>query len=281
MLELNHKELVIPGLTKTYRVMHITDSHIVSMDERDEGVVIIDGGAHHGKLVTAFGSKRYPVFTMDGITSKERFAKLCDDICAEPDCADLIVFTGDILDFFTDSAMEFLTAQLNRLPIPYLFVMGNHDSIFYPLGEEATRQRFAHLCSGNTEVQKVKLGELAVIGIDNARDRYTDEGLEQLKKALEGERYAILCQHIPLCTDAYYEHAMAAANCCYALGGQGVCADDSWKTVFAMIEAEDSPVRALMCGDCHREHVSYIGKAAMHTTALTARNAPALFTISG
>ena len=281
MLELNHKELVIPGLTKTYRIMHITDSHIVSLDERDEGVVIIDGGAHHGKLVTAFGSKRYPVFTMDGITSKERFAKLCDDICAEPDCADLIVLTGDILDFFTDSAMEFLTVQLNRLPIPYLFVMGNHDSIFYPLGEEATRQRFAHLCAGSTEVQKYKLGELAIIGIDNARDRYTDAGLTMLKEALEGEKYAILCQHIPLSTPEYHVDAMEKANRDLGLGGDGVCVDDSWKTMFALIEAEDSPVKALFCGDCHRDHESRLGKATMFTSPLNANNPPVLFTIHG
>ena len=48
MLELNHKELIIPGLTKTYRIMHITDAHVVVMDQRDEGVVIIDGGAADG-----------------------------------------------------------------------------------------------------------------------------------------------------------------------------------------------------------------------------------------
>ena len=280
-MELIHKDICIPGLENTYRVMHITDSHIVSLDERDEGVVIIDGGAHHGKLVTAFGSKRYPVFTVDGVTSKERFARLCDDICTEPDCADLIVFTGDILDFFTDSAMEFLTEQLNRLPIPYLFVMGNHDSIFYPLGEEATRQRFVHLCGGNTEVQKVKLGELAIIGIDNARDRYTDEDLEQLQKALEGEKYAILCQHIPLSTPEYHVDAMEKANRDLGLGGQGICVDDSWKTVFAIIEAEDSPVKALLCGDCHREHESRLGQAVMRTSVLNAANPPVLFYIHG
>ena len=278
-MELIHKELLIPGLKQTYRVMHITDSHIVKMDHRDDGVVIVDDGAHHGKLVTAFGSKRYPVFNIDGITSEERFAALCDNIRKEPDCADLLVFTGDILDFFTESGIEFLTEQLNSLPIPYLFVMGNHDSIFAPTGEETTRQRFAHLCGGNTEVQKVTLGELAFIGIDNARDRYTEDGLRQLKEALEGEKYAILCQHIPLSTPAYHLDAMEKANRDLALGGEGLCVDNSWRTVFALIEAEDSPVRALFCGDCHRDHMSYLGKAAMYTSPLNAKYPPVLFTI--
>lgn len=280
-MELIHKELVIPGLKQTYRVMHITDSHVVKMDARDEGVVIIDSGAHNGKLLTHFGSKRLEHFRKEGVTTEERFSALCESIRKEPDCADLIVFTGDILDFFTESGIEFLTEQLNSLPIPYLYVIGNHDSIFAPTGEEKTRQRFGHLCGGNTEVQKYKLGELAFIGIDNARDRYTESGLRQLSDALEGEKYAILCQHIPLSTPEYHIHAMAAANRDMGLGGDGVCADDSWKEVFGLIEAEDSPVKALFCGDCHRDHQSMLGKAVMFTSPFNAEYPPVLFTIHG
>ena len=280
-MELIHKELVIPGLRQTYRVMHITDSHVVKMDERDEGVVIIDGGPHNGKLVADFGSKRWEHFRKDGVTTEERFASLCESIRREPDCADLIVFTGDILDFFTESGIEFLTEQLNSLPIPYLYVIGNHDSIFAPTGEEKTRQRFAHLCGGNTEVQKYKLGELAFIGIDNARDCYTENGLRQLYAALEGENYAILCQHIPLSTPDYHIHAMAAANRDLGLGGDGVCVGNSWKTVFGLVGAEDSPVKALFCGDCHRDHQSMLGNAVMFTSPFNAEYPPVLFTIRG
>ena len=281
MLELNHKELVIPGLTKTYRIMHITDAHVVKMDWRDDSVIIVDEGAHHGKILSDFGSKRYNHFIIDGIPTVQRFEKMIDNICAEPNCADLIVFTGDILDFFTEAAVEFLTEQLARLPIPYMFVIGNHDSIFFPEGEEQTRQRFAHLCAGNTELQKYKLGELAIIGIDNARDRYTDKGLTEMKAALQDEQYAILCQHIPLSTEGYHESAMAAAGRDLGLGGQGVCVDDSWKEVFALITAEGSPIKALFCGDCHRDGVSYLGDMPQFTAPLNAENPPVLFTIHG
>lgn len=281
MLELIHKELVIPGLTGTYRIMHITDAHVVKMDERDNGVVIIDSGAHHGKLLTDFGKKRFCHFTKNGVTTAERFRHLCETIRENPDCADLIVFTGDILDFFTESALEFVAECLDKLPIPYVFVMGNHDSIFAPEGEEQTRQRFVDLCGGNTEVQKYKLGELAIIGIDNARDRYTEKGLQELEEALAGEKYAILCQHIPLSTDAYHEEAMRLVGADHGLGPQAVCVDDTWKVVFDRIAAADSPVKALFCGDCHREHSSRIGDAVMFTTPFTAEYPPVLFTVHG
>ena len=64
-------------------------------------------------------------------------------------------------------------------------------------------------------------------------------------------------------------------------GGDGVCVDDSWKTVFSLIEAEDSPVKALFCGDCHRDHQSQLGKATMFTSPLNANDPPVLFTIHG
>lgn len=281
MLELNHKELVIPGLTKTYRIMHITDAHVVKMDWRDDSVIIVDEGAHHGKILSDFGSKRYNHFIIDGIPTVQRFEKMIDNICAEPNCADLIVFTGDILDFFTEAAVEFLTEQLARLPIPYMFVIGNHDSIFFPEGEEQTRQRFAHLCAGNTELQKYKLGELAIIGIDNARDRYTEKGLTELEKALEGEEYAILCQHIPLSNEAYHEEAMRVVGVDHGLGPQAVCVDGTWKVVFDRIAAPGSPIKALFCGDCHRDHCSKIGDAVMFTSPYTAMYPPVLFHIHG
>lgn len=280
-MEFINKELRIPGLIGNYRVMHITDSHIVKMDHRDDSVVIVDSGAHHGKILSDFGAKRYNHFVVDGIPTVDRFENLIGRICAEPDCADLIVFTGDILDFYTEVGMEFLTEQLARLPIPFLFVIGNHDSIFFPDGEEKTRERFNHLCGGNTELQKYKLGELAFIGIDNARDRYTDSGLQQLRNALEGEKYAILCQHIPLSTEGYHEAAMAAAGRDLGLGGQGVCVGDSWKAVFDMITAPNTPIKAIFCGDCHRDGMSYLGEAMQFTAPLNAEKPPVLFTIHG
>lgn len=281
MMELIKRDVTIPGLRNTYRIMHITDAHVIAMDERDDGVVIVDGGPHNGKLVTVFGGKRLEHFTHNGVTTAERFRALCETIRDNPDCADLIVLTGDILDFFTHAALEFVTECLSILPIPYVYVMGNHDSIFYTEGEENTRRWFTSLCGGNTEIQKYKLGELAIIGIDNARDRYTEKGLAELEKALEGEEYAILCQHIPLSNEAYHEEAMRVVGVDHGLGPQSVCVDGTWKVVFDRIAAPGSPIKALFCGDCHRDHCSKIGDAVMFTTPYTAMYPPVLFHIHG
>jgi len=272
------KEIIVPGLQNTYRILHITDSHIVAMDHREEGY-IIEGGPHKGKFLTDFGKLRYEHFTYDGETTAQRFSDLCDAIRNHPDCADAIVFTGDILDFFTESAFDFMCENLKKLPIPYIFTLGNHDMIFSKRREEEVRGIFLEVCGGNTELQKYKLGELALIGIDNTRNYYTDEALNDLYVALAGEQHAVLFQHIPLSTNGYHEFSMAAGPKDWSLGNEGICIGDSWKKVFGLIEAEDTKIRALVCGDGHMEHESSIGGITQFVSPLGAKYPPVRFTV--
>lgn len=274
------KEFQIPGLKNTYRILHITDSHIVMMGHREEGY-IIKGGPHMGKKLTDFGDVRYEHFSRNGITSAQRFASLCDQIGANPTCADAIVFTGDILDFFTESAFDFMCENLKKIPIPYLFTLGNHDMIFSKMSDDQVRSKFTQLCGGNTEVQKLKLGELALIGIDNTRNYYSQQALLDLDQAMEGEEQVLLFQHIPLSTKEYHQMKVDLGEKDYALGNQGICEGDSWKVLFQKIEAPDSPIRALICGDCHVDHLSPLGNAVQFTSPFNASFPPVLFVVHG
>ena len=272
------KEIVIPGLQNTYRILHITDSHIVAMDQREEGY-IIEGGPHKGKFLTDFGRVRYEHFTYDGETTAQRFSDLCNAIQNNPGCADAIVFTGDILDFFTESAFEFMCRNLEKLPIPYMFTLGNHDMIFSKRSDEGIRSVFLKLCGGNTEVQKHRMNELALIGIDNTRNYYTEDALDALDDALRGERHVILFQHVPLSTQEYHAFSMAAGPKDWSLGNEGICIGDSWKRIFDLIEGPDSPIRALICGDGHLEHESSIGNITQFVSPLGADHPPVRFTL--
>lgn len=274
------KEITIPGLQNFYRILQVTDAHVVLMDERANDYVI-DEGAHTGKRLVDFGAKRYSHFTINGKPTAQLFSELCDRLHTAPDCADVIVFTGDILDFYTDAAFEFVCENLKKLPIPFMFTPGNHDMIFTSMTEDEVRTKFLDLCGGNTELQTHKLGELTLIGIDNTRDYYSDKALADLDEALAGQQNVLLFQHIPLSTKEYHDFAMALRNRDLALGDQGMCVGDSWKTVFARVTAPDSPIHAIICGDCHVDHVSYLGNAVQHTSALTAEYPPIRFTVHG
>lgn len=278
--EFLEKELTIPGLKNTYRILHITDSHIVMMDEREEGY-IIEGGPHKGRKLTDFGDVRLPHFTRNGITSASRFAGLCDQVKSEPDCADAIVFTGDILDFYTESAFDFMCENLKKLPIPYMFTPGNHDMIFSKMSDKEVREKFRELCGGDPELQKMNLGELALIGLDNIRNYYSDHTLCKLDSAMTGEDHVILFQHVPLSTKEYHQRKVDLGETDYSLGDQGICVGDSWKTMFQKITAPHSSIRALICGDAHVDHRSTLGNIVQYISPLNADYPPVRFTIHG
>ncbi|MBQ9544244.1 MAG: metallophosphoesterase [Clostridia bacterium] len=279
-LECTDKTVAVPGLKDTVRILHVTDSHIVLTDEREEGF-IIDDGPHKGKKLADFGKMRFDRFFIDGKSSAQRFAELCEAIGDDPDCADAVVFTGDIIDFFTPAAFEFMCENLKKITLPFMFVPGNHDMIFSKRSPDEMRRIFAPLCGGSTFVQKMKIGPLALIGIDNTDNFYHDEALEGLEKAMEGEENVVLFQHVPLSTDDLNRFTLSFQKKDWALGNNAICVGDSWRKIFSLIEAPDSKVRALICGDCHFDYSGPIGKATQFTSPLAAERPPVRFTFRG
>lgn len=285
-LNVIEKEILIPGLKNTYRILHVTDAHITMYVEDDEKTVI-RGGLNTGKhLVSGFASKRENTFTKNGITSNDGFAALCDSLAeAGADFVDLVLFTGDILDYYTDSAFAFMLMQLSKLPMPYMFVLGNHDWIFSHFTDQESLSLFSKtLCGGNYKCAKYKLGELTLVGTYNGDYFYDKETFSLIEKAIEGEEHVLLCQHVPINTpsfDAYRAELGHARN--VVIGAKDcLVKDDSYERIMALLEKEDCPIRALLCGDSHIEHTSNLtARVVQHVSPMLPGNAPVLFTVKG
>lgn len=277
--EFVRKEVIIPGLEKEYRILHITDSHVVMCNEK-EGEYIIEGDGYWGgtKLID-FYNLRHKHFRVNDVPTSVLFEKMCDELAATPDCADVIVFTGDILDFFTQSAFDFVKRNLDKLRTPYMFVIGNHDMIFSEKPESEIKSIFTALTGENPDLQKMKLGELTLIGVYDGPYYYPEKSLNDLVSALEGEDNVLLFQHVPLSTKEFHKYNADRNQPDWSIGDEGVCNGDGWKTVFNIVEAEDSPIKALICGDCHIDHESKLGNVPQYTSALNAENPPYLYVI--
>jgi hypothetical protein len=278
------KEIKIPGLKGSYRILHVTDAHIILWDERDEDTVITEG-YHAGKrLAFEYGPRRDRHFTIDGVTTNDRFAALCDYLKAEGTAvADVVVFTGDILDFYTDAAFEFMVENLNKLPMPYMFVMGNHDAIFSSVGEKKILERFDTLCGGSHKIQKLKLGELTLVGSYNVYYHYDSETLSLIASALEGAEHALMFQHVPINSPSLEEftesngfgNIVIGAPDCQNKGNSG-------QLFMALIDREDSPVRAVICGDSHYNYSGPLTeRIEQHVSPLLRDFPPVRFTVSG
>jgi len=275
------KEITIPGFKGQCRFLHITDSHITAWDDRIIGNVIASG-PHKDKRLIDFAAMRCEHFKRDGVATTERFAAMCDALAECPDCADAAVFTGDILDYYTEAAFDIMCENIAKLPMPFIFVPGNHDMIFSGLTESEIRARFEAICGGSTNVQKLKVGGLALIGIDDTRNYYTEAAIAELKTALEGENAALLFQHVPLSTEEYHAYAMEKNGRDYSLGFDNICVNHSWREVMDIIEAEDSPIKALICGDAHIDHESRLtDKVKQYISPYNVDFPPVRFTVHG
>lgn len=284
-LNVIEKDIIIPGLKNTYRILHVTDAHITKYVDSDEETVI-RAGLNTGKhLVSGWAIKRINTFTKNGVTSNDGFAALCESLReAGPDYVDLVLFTGDILDYYTDSAFAFMLAQLAKLPMPYMFVLGNHDWIFSHFSDEESLALFSKtLCGGDYRLQKYKLGELTLIGTYDGDYYYSKETLAMIEEALEGEEHVLLCQHVPITTPDYDEFVKK-------LGGRNVVIgaaecptkDDSYDRFMAILNKEGCPIRALLCGDSHINHTSNLTeRVVQHISPMLPGHGPVLFTVKG
>ena len=156
------EEIVIPGLKEEYYFLHITDSHMVICDE-----AILD---LEGLGIGGTPQQRFDAFTSPaGVTAQEFFEEQLAYVSQNIKKLDAVLFTGDILDFHTYEANLYLEGILNSMPLPYMYVTGNHDARFYMElvvpSVEFTRVNDSYL-------QKMKIGEITIIGVDNMLSQY-------------------------------------------------------------------------------------------------------------
>lgn len=251
LLYFHPQELCIPGLKKDYRLLQVSDAHLILYDEEET------------PARAAYAAPRIPMFSKDGISSNQRFECLLTYIHEHAAELDAVVFTGDIVDFPSKPALRYLKEKLDALPVPYLYTLGNHDWSYFdnyhtPHSRVAERPLFSAFCGGNTYLQKLRLGELTLIGVDNTQDFYEDGVPEALDEALKGEERVLLLQHIPFYADTLHDITAAVWRRDITVGGKGICHNDNWRLVQERITRPDSPVRALITGHLHFTHYDLV-----------------------
>ena len=278
-----NKEITVNGLKNTYRILHVTDAHITLWDERDEDTVISVGYHAGKKLASEFGARRARHFTVHGVSTNDIFTSLCDLLSASPSFADVVVFTGDILDFYTDAAFEFMVENLGKLPMPYMFVPGNHDHIFSRHGEDDAIERIAKLCGGRYKIQKLRLGELTLVGSFNGYYHYDSETLDLIADAIKGESHVLMFQHVPINTPSIEKFTNENGLHNIVIGAKD-CPNkgDSKELILRLIDRDDSPVHALICGDSHYNYSGQLTDSiSQHVSPLLRDFPPVLFTVRG
>ena len=161
--------------------------------------------------------------------------------------------------------------------------MGNHDAIFSKEGEALTLERFSKLCGGSYKIQKLKLGELTLVGSYNVYYHYDRETLGLIESAIKDEEHVIMFQHVPINTPSIEEFTAENGLHNIVIGAKD-CQNkgNSKELIMQLIDRDDSPVRALICGDSHYNYSGPLtDNISQHVSPLLRDFPPVLFTVKG
>lgn len=175
------------GLEKPLKILHMTDSHLPFYCDSDSENMIRQGKKRNEKR---------------SVRNLNKLIKYGEKNC------DLIVHTGDLIDYISKPCVEFAKDFLKR--DKFLFVAGNHEYAKYDGVKEDMAYRLNSLeeIGGypvNIFFNSHIIGGVNFVGIDDAYHQVEYEQLDFLKKEVEKGYPVILFMHAPLYEKELYK----------------------------------------------------------------------------
>lgn len=189
------KTVIEIGLEKPLKILHVTDTHLALCDDRDD------------ERKQALARKRAVSHVNVERDLKEQIAY------AETNC-DLLVHTGDLMDFISKANVEKSRIILQNEKI--LYIAGNHDYSQYmgEAWEDMTYRMNSYMSLGegglgvNMFFTSRIVGGVNFVGVDNAYHQVEEWQTERLRYEVQKGSPVILCMHAPLFEQALYERSI-------------------------------------------------------------------------
>lgn len=175
------------GIPEPLKILHMTDSHLPFYCDTDPENMIRQGKKRDEKSSVYF---------------LEELVKYGEENC------DLIVHTGDLIDYISKPCVEFAKEFLKR--DNFLFVAGNHEYAKYDGKKEDMDYRLKSMeeIGGygiNIFFNSHILGGVNFVGVDDAYHQAEYEQLEMLKEEVKKGYPIILFVHAPLYEKELYK----------------------------------------------------------------------------
>ena len=190
MLHIIEQTIKVKGLKEKKDVAVLADVHLTYMDERED--------EYSQKLRL---ERAYMFPNGDYCFKQIREYIKNNDI-------DVVATVGDVVDYPSKKNLEFITDFFHNDCKDYLFVFGNHDWN-YPKRYNDLHHWFqntakfnAILKDENPLLQVLDLGDVLLVGVDDASDTIFPETLKQFKKVAALGKPMILFMHVPFHTPA-------------------------------------------------------------------------------
>jgi len=183
--------LFVPGMKESVRVFHASDTHLALHDSRDDAYA-----GNYARMAKWPGSTK----AFSDTLAKAAAAK-----------ADLIALTGDIISFPTLANVEFVSRELEKSGLDWMYTAGNHDWHFegVPGSDREQRaewapKRLAPLYRGANPLMSSKVVKgVRFVAIDDSIYHISEEQLAFWRaEAAKGEP-VVLMMHIPIWAEGF------------------------------------------------------------------------------
>lgn len=198
------------GLEKPLTLLHLSDTHIILADERDD------------ERKRKLAESRVRAF---GIPQDEVIRNLDAALDYAKTNCDLAVHTGDLIDFVSHPNLDILKEKLSRTDT--FFAVGNHEfSLYVGEAKEDTAykmqsfDRVRAASPNDPDFASRVINGVNLVAVDNSYYLFTENHLERLKKELQKGLPVILLMHNPIHTETLYDHMMNVLKnpCAYLVG---------------------------------------------------------------
>lgn len=184
----NYKLFDLEAVDTDYRIVFVNDMHIITENDNigEEYVGLVDE-RHNSMYVDE-----------KGIKSDEKWLMVAEEI--DVLSPDLVVFNGDMLDFYSDNNMNVLKEGMKEIETPVMYIRSDHDYSLHYTSECYSMEDVyeAHRdIDGDPEVWYQDCGEFDIIGISKSYQKISEEGLDKVKNILQNNKPVLLVSHVP------------------------------------------------------------------------------------
>ena len=248
-------QIVIPGIGRTYKIIHITDLHLSIFDEYSteeekqravsQEAFWLKGREHFARVFNE------PFDDSKRISSREILGKMIR--FAEEERPDVLLMTGDMLDYISPAGIRIFKETLDGYNGRIMIAEGNHDE----------------KCGiAKEDIDIAEFEDFILACVNNGNRTISSKQLSQLKILCKRNKPLIVAQHVPVMTEANKE-VLSKTEKYYYIDKNDP--KDTNAREFAELEEKCDNIKAILCGHVHgflpmeiaRGRPEYCGSSAL------------------
>lgn len=237
------------NLKRKYKLIHFSDVHVIThtnTDTKEDITKAINNENAWIRVRQDFASYFSEVCNSEHLIAS---TKCLDNLIDYTNLnnPDLLILTGDIIDYYSVSNYNYLKNSLNKVKCPYLFSCGNH---------ETPSSLYKEITNNNNEINYIEFDEFIVVSIDDSKKVVNQYQFETLKKICLLNKPVIITCHIPMMSK-HNELDMQKYDKYYIMGYDS---NDQTTVSFIDFVVNNENIKAVFCGHTHGASISYLNK---------------------